>query len=164
MRAERSKFQALKESWERRAAFRGMLGLGRETVLNLRHAQDVVQAVRPLELCGSLGADHGRRRGSPSLGDHAQKVDPRRCLGCSRGGLGTKIHALANQDSFRSNFTSPLSKTVYESSLSSCLQRVLLNCSQIRGLWLCLKRFEMRAHRQRPATLRGLGTLAIRAA
>ena len=39
--------------------------------------------LQPMEFCGSLGPDHGRHR---------------RCLGRSRGGLGTKIHALTNQD------------------------------------------------------------------
>ena len=34
----------------------------------------------------------------PSLRHHAQKNNPRRSLGRSRGGLGTKIHILTNQD------------------------------------------------------------------
>lgn len=66
-----------------------------------------------MDLCRALGPDHGRRRGRPQRGhrhggwhiglgpsfcDDAQKNDPRRCLRRSRGGLGTKIHALTNQD------------------------------------------------------------------
>ena len=38
------------------------------------------------------------RRSVPIILPPRSKKDPRRCLGRSRGGLGTKIHALTNQD------------------------------------------------------------------
>ncbi|QBX99522.1 IS5 family transposase [Rhodophyticola sp. CCM32] len=66
-----------------------------------------------MDLCGHLGSGNGGGRrcaqyrhrdggwhigsGSPFCSD-AQKNDPRRCMGRSRGGLTTKIHALTNQD------------------------------------------------------------------
>ncbi len=84
--------------------------LGR-SARSLRSSHDLLQPLSPLDQGWHLGRDHGchdrglrwrhpddrrHQRARVSLGGNFKKSHPDRCMGRSRGGLTTKIHAVTD--------------------------------------------------------------------